>query len=89
MERLFRVFVHTEGDESIHEVIVTAENRNHAEERARSHVKASNPGKGRNAAAAQKVTKILAVRATTKHHCLEIGVIPMAAVRELMRHTEK
>jgi hypothetical protein len=37
---LFRVYLHTQGDESVHELIVTAEDRIQAEARALNHVKA-------------------------------------------------
>jgi len=80
-ERLFRVYVHTQNDESIRELVVTAEDADQAKERALKHVKASNPTKGtRSKAASRRVTKILAVTPTSKKHCLAIHSIPAAVV---------
>lgn len=80
-ERLYRVFMHTQDDESVREVIVTADGKKQAEERALNHVKASNQGKGsRSKVASAKLTQILAVAPTSKKHCLVIHSIPAAIV---------
>lgn len=82
--RLYRVWMHTLGDESIHELIVTAANAAEAEARARDHVKASNLGKGNRATATSRaLSRVLSVKATTKPYCLEIHQIPVAAARAI------
>lgn len=84
MERLFRVYVHTQDDESVREFIITASNEEQARERALDHVKAANQGKGdRSKALSERLTKILAVRPTSRPHCLMIHSIPLAVVDRL------
>ena len=84
--RLFRVYLHTEGDESVHELIVTAEDREQAEARALDHVKAGNLGKGKRTQKESKnLTTILAIKKTSKPHCLEIHSIPAAAFSKLSK----
>lgn len=85
METLFRVFVHTQGDESIREYVVTASSEKEARERALDHVKAANPGKGdRSKAESERLTEILAIRPTSRPHCLMIHSVPLAVVDRLL-----
>ena len=84
MERLFRVYVHTQGDESVREFVVTALNEQQARERALDHVKAANQGKGsRSKTTAESLTDILAINPTSRPHCLMIHSIPLAVVDRL------
>lgn len=85
MERLFRVFMHTEGHELVRELIVTAANAGEAELRAYEHVKAANPGKGdRSKEESEAESVILAIVPTSKPHALRISEIPAAAVRQIV-----
>lgn len=82
-DRLYRVYLHTDKDESIREVIVTADSKAQAESRALAHVKASNQGKGkgsRSKTTSAKLTKVLAVTPTSKKYCLVIHSIPAAVI---------
>lgn len=84
MEKLFRVYVHTKGDESVRELIVTASSEKQTRERALDHVKAANQGKGgRTKTQSENLTDILAVRPTSRPHCLMIHSIPAAVVDRL------
>lgn len=84
MERLFRVYIHTQGDESVRELVVTASDEKQARERALDHVKAANQGKGdRTKAQSEVLTEILVVRPTSRPHCLMIHSIPAAVVDRL------
>lgn len=84
MDRLFRVYVHTQDDESVRELIVTAKDEAQARDRALDHVKASNPTKGmRTKATSERLTKILAIKPTSKPYCLMIHSIPKTVVDNL------
>ncbi len=84
MEKLFRVYLHTQGDESVREFVVTASSEKQAKERALDHVKAANQGKGaRSKTTSESLTDILAVRPTSRPHCLMIHSIPLAVVDRL------
>lgn len=87
MEQLFRVYLHTQNDESVREYIVTAISPEQAAERALQHVKASNLGKpGRSQFESQALTSVLAVTPTSQPHCLMIHSFPAAAIRQIMGH---
>lgn len=80
-ERLFRVYLHTENDESIRELIVTANDEAQAKQRAIAHVKASNRTRGaRSKKTSEKLTTILAVTPTSKKYCLAIHSIPASVI---------
>lgn len=84
-DRLFRVYIHTSGDESIHELVVTADSQAQAEARALDHVKAGNQGKGkRTKAQSKKLTKILNIKKTSRPLCLEIHSIPATVMKKLV-----
>lgn len=84
MPRLFRVWRHTEGDESMHEIIVIASSAKEAEENALSHVKASNQGKGgRSKATSASLTRILSVKPVRQKLCLEISKVPVEAIKKI------
>lgn len=86
--RLYRVWRHTEGDESMHEIIVVASSAADAEAKAKAHVKATNPGSGtRSKATSESLTKILSVKRVVHKHCLEITSVPVAAIRAIPRRS--
>lgn len=83
-DQLYRVYLHTQGDESVREYIVTAANEQQAKDRALHHVKAANSGKGeRSQATSQSLTEILAITPTSKPHCLMIHSIPATVIAHL------
>ena len=85
-ERLYRVFMQTNGHELVRELIVTACDDKQAEERAYEHVKANNGGKGdRTKDESEELSEILAIVPTTKPHALRISEIPAAAVRQIVK----
>lgn len=84
--RLYRVWRHTSGDESMHEIIVLASSKAEAETRAIEHVKATNPGSGtRTKATSEALTSILSVKAVRHLYCLEISTVPVAAIMAIPR----
>lgn len=86
--RLYRVWRHTKGDESMHEIIVLANSPTDAEVKALAHVKATNPGKGtRPKATSEKLTTVLSVKRVVHKNCLEISQVPVAAIHAIPRST--
>ena len=84
--RLYRVWRHTTGDESMHEIIVLATSPADAQAKAIAHVKATNPGKGtRSKAASEKLTTVLSVKRVVHKNCLEISQVPVAAILAIPR----
>ena len=82
--RLYRVWRHTKGDESMREFIVLASSPEAAEENALSHVKATNKGKGsRSKETSKDLTKVLSVKRVGHKSCLEISQVPVAAIRAI------
>lgn len=79
--RLYRVWRHTEGDESMHEIVVLATFPEEAKEKALSHVKATNKGKGgRSKETSENLTRVLSVKRVGHKFCLEISQVPVAAI---------
>lgn len=82
--RLYRVWRNTAGDESAHEIVVMASSIEDAEEKARAHVKSTNPSSGkRSKADSQNLTTILSVKRVGDKHCLEISTVPLAALQAI------
>jgi hypothetical protein len=82
--RLYRVWRHTEGDESIHEIVVLASSSDEAEEKALAHVKATNKGKGtRSKETSEDLTRVLSVKRVGHKSCLEISQVPVAAIKAI------
>lgn len=82
--RLYRVWRHTEGDESMHEIIVVATSPEEAKENALGHVKATNPGKpGRTQEESKALTKVLSVKRVGHKTCLEFSKVPVAAIKAI------
>lgn len=85
MDRLFRVYMHTEGHELVRELVVTAENEEKAAERAYDHVKAGNLGKGdRSKEESENLTDILAIVPTSQPYALRISEVPARAVSQIV-----
>lgn len=90
MDRLFRVYMHTEGHELVRELIVTADSEDQAAERAYDHVKAGNLGKGdRTKLESENLTDILAIVPTSQPHALRISEIPAKAVSQIVEALTK
>lgn len=88
--RLYRVWRHTAGDESAHEIAVIASSPTDAEAKAKAHVKSTNPGKGlRPQALSQALTSILSVKAVRDKYCLEISTVPLAAIQAIPKKSVK
>ncbi len=88
--RLYRVWRHTAGDESAHEIVVIASSSTDAECKAKAHVKSTNRGKGkRPQALSQSLTSILSVKAVRDKYCLEISTVPLAAIQAIPKKSVK
>ena len=86
---LYRVYTHTEGDESVSERIVEANSAKEAQEKAIGNVKDQNPGKpGKSQAESQADTRVLAVKKAGKNGVLTINRFPLAVVEALMHPDE-
>ena len=82
--RLYRVWRHTEGDESMHEIVVVASSPEEAKETALAHVGATNKGKrGRTQEESQELTRVLSVKRVGHKSCLEISQVPVAAIKAI------
>ena len=86
---LYRVYTHTEGDESVSERLVEADSAKEAREKAIGNVKDQNPGKpGKTQAESQADTRVLAVKKAGKNGVLTINRFPLAVVEALMNPDE-
>lgn len=82
--KLFKVYVHTVGHPHLSEMVVAANDRNDATERALNHVKRNNPTKGtRTPEESQDLSRVLAISETGVAGCLVINKITVAACREM------
>jgi len=84
VEQLWRVYSHTDGDESVSERIVTAASSVEAEKKAILNIGAQNIGKGlTDQATSQKNTHILCCKKAGKDGVLTINRIPVAAIQAM------
>lgn len=75
---IYKVYVHTEKDPAVSEVVVAAVSEEAARARALDHVKKSNPHKGdRTPEESQVLTRILFVKKAGVSGCLVIHRIPV------------
>lgn len=82
--RLYRVWRHTEGDESMHEFVVIASSPEEAKANALDHVKATNQGKpGRSKEESEALTKVVSVKRVGHKKCLQISTVPVAAIKAI------
>lgn len=76
--KLYKVYLHTQNDPAVQELVVSANNLQAAKQKALGHVKKSNPHKGsRSHCDAVKVTKVLSARETGTNGCVAIHKIPL------------
>ncbi|HPR06246.1 MAG TPA: hypothetical protein PK620_03365 [Denitromonas sp.] len=76
--KLYKVYLHTQDDPAVQELVVSASNVQAAKQKALGHVKKSNPHKGaRSHSDAVKVTKVLSARETGTNGCVAIHKIPL------------
>lgn len=82
---LYRVYTHTEGDESVSERLVEAESVREASDKAIGNVKDQNLGKpGKTQAESQANTRVLAVKKCGKNGVLTINRFPLAVAEAFM-----
>jgi len=77
-EKLFKVYVQTLDHPHVSEMIVSAPDAEIASTRALSHVKATNPEKGRSLAESQRNSVVVAVKEAGKNGCIVTNKIPTA-----------
>ena len=78
---LWRVQVYTEGHPHISEMIVTADSKKAAAEKAIGHVKEANPDKGRSIEDSQERSSVLHVKKAGKNGAMVINRTPVAAYK--------
>ncbi|MBE2257328.1 MAG: hypothetical protein IAE88_00630 [Rhodobacteraceae bacterium] len=75
---LYKVYLHTQDDPAVQELIVAARNIDEAENKALGHVKKSNPHKGgRTPSQAIKATRVFGARETGVGGCVAIHRVPL------------
>ncbi|WP_155518311.1 hypothetical protein [Ralstonia solanacearum] len=84
-ESLYKVYVQTKDHPHILEMIVSAESRVSAEEKAVNHVKAANPTKGRTLEQSQLNSYALFSKKAGIDGCLVTNKIPVIAFRSVTR----
>lgn len=83
--QLFRVLVNTINDQSVHELIVMAEDEQDAANIAQGNARGNNPHKGLNpVVVSQNNTRVLSVQRTNIPNCLEMHKFPLAMARDLI-----
>lgn len=76
--KLYKVYLHTQDDPAVQELIVSAPSLQRAKQAALGHVKKSNPHKGsRSHSDAVKVTRVLSGRETGTNGCVVIHRVPL------------
>lgn len=76
--KLYKVYLHTQDDPAVQELVVSANNLQAAKQKALGHVKKSNPHKGsRSHSDAVNVTKVLSAREPGTNGCVAIHKIPL------------
>lgn len=76
--KLYKVYLHTQDDPAVQEMIVAASTSTEAKTKALGHVKKANPYKGaRSHSQAVKVTRVLSARETGMEGCVVIHRIPL------------
>lgn len=76
--KLYKIYLHTQADPAVQELIVAARCLQDAKDMALGHVKKSNPYKGsRTQTQAIKVTRVLGGRETGTDGCVVIHRIPL------------
>jgi hypothetical protein len=75
---VYKVYLHTQGDPHVSEIVVAASSKKEAEARAFEHVKKSNPHKGdRTREEAKGLSRVLFVKKAGTNGCLVIHRVPL------------
>lgn len=81
---VYKVYIHTEDDPHVSEMVVAASSRKEAEARALGHVKRSNPYKGYRAPEESKdLTKVLYSKKAGTNGCLVIHRVPLEVFKRV------
>jgi hypothetical protein len=81
---VYKVYVHTEEDPHVSEMVVAATSKKEAESRALAHVKKSNPYKGHRApGVSQDLSKVLYVKRAGTNGCLVIHRVPLEVFKRV------
>lgn len=83
---LYKVYVQTKDHPHVLEMIVAAESKDSAGEKALSHIKESNPTKGRSLEESQKNSVVLFAKKTGKSGCLVTNKLPVSAFRGISKN---
>ncbi|RKP46391.1 hypothetical protein [Trinickia fusca] len=88
-EKLYKVYVQTLDRPHVLEMIVSADGKELAANKALSHVKEANPTKGRSLEESQKNSVVIAVKAAGKSGCIVTNKIPVLAFEEIAKSVKK
>lgn len=81
---VYKVYLHTEEDPHVSEIVVAADTKQDAEKKAVQHVKKSNPHKGnKTPEQSKKGTTVLCSKLTGKDGCIVIHRIPVEAFKKV------
>lgn len=81
---VYKVYLHTEDDPHVSEMVVAASSKKEAESRALEHVKRSNPHKGdRTPEESKDLTKVLFVKRAGTNGCLVIHRVPLEVFKKV------
>jgi hypothetical protein len=81
---VYKVYIHTEEDPAVSEVVVAADTKKEAEKKAIQHVKKNNPHKGKKTPEqSKKATTILFSKATGKDGCIVIHRVPLEVFKKV------
>lgn len=86
---LYKVYVQTKDHPHVLEMIVTAESKDSASKKALSHVKESNPTKGRALKESQKNSMVLFTKKAGKSGCLVTNKLPVSAFQAIVKNIER
>jgi hypothetical protein len=88
-EKLYKVYVQTLDHPHVLEMIVSADERESAADKALSHVKEANPTKGRSLEESQKNSVVIAVKAAGKSGCIVTNKIPVLAFEQIAKAVKR
>lgn len=81
---VYKVYIHTEDDPHVSEMVVAASSKKEAETRALEHVKRSNPHKGyRTTEESKDLTKVLYAKKAGTNGCLVIHRVPLEVFKRV------
>lgn len=81
---IYKVYVHTQSDPHVSEMVVAAASKKEAEERALQHVKKANPYKGNRAPGESKsLSRVLYVKKAGTNGCLVIHRVPLEVFKRV------